>query len=73
MNSTSHVTEAAQQIADELEPDWSTVSDAPQLLPGLQLLHDIASSFRAGDEPAPEPVLFEHAQAGLGYHSGNLG
>jgi tetratricopeptide (TPR) repeat protein len=60
MKPSDAIDEVARQIADAAEPDWGSISDAPDALPGLQLLHDIASSFRSGgSEAEPEPALFE--------------
>ncbi|MEM9305061.1 MAG: serine/threonine-protein kinase [Pseudomonadota bacterium] len=60
MSRKKSVEDVAAQIADDLEPDWGSISDSAEYLPGLQLLHEISRSFRTETaRPAPEPILFE--------------
>jgi tetratricopeptide (TPR) repeat protein len=59
MSEDSDPTDIAQQIADQVEPDWTSISDNTGKLDALRLISDIATSFRGPEkEPDEPPVLF---------------
>ena len=56
MSTEPDPTDIAQQIADRAEPDWTSTSESKEKLAAMQLISDIANSFRAPDGPADEPT-----------------